>query len=361
MTKRRNRRRRIRRKRRKRLALWILFGGVAIIMGAFLYQGWNLKRPFKESFKERAERVDSLIRGSLFSLGLKERDGVDSSIPYQRTFILPSGTSSERVRVELTHLLRGSGYRVRIEKEGKMDHTILKVRIDGRLSHILSLYPSRTYRAKVAIVIDDIGHNLNLARKLMELPVTFSILPYRPYSVRIAEEARAKGREVLLHLPMEAKDPGKDPGKGSLLVSMSSDEIRRIVDKDLRAVPYIKGVNNHMGSLFTEDGRLMEIVLEEVKERGLFFLDSKTTSSSTGYTLAKMMGLKAMERDVFIDNERDVDYIKKQLKRLMEIAKRRGYGIAIGHPHPSTIAAIREMLPSFEKEGIEVVPVSSLP
>ena len=104
----------------------------------------------------------------------------------------------------------------------------------------------------------------------------------------------------------------------------------------------------------------MKVVLKAVKERNLFFLDSKTSPASYGYTLAKAMGLKALDRHVFLDNTRDIDYILSQLEELIRIAKKRGSAIAIGHPHPTTIAAIEKSIEKFERAGVKVVPVSSL-
>ncbi|MBI5286105.1 MAG: divergent polysaccharide deacetylase family protein, partial [Deltaproteobacteria bacterium] len=126
------------------------------------------------------------------------------------------------------------------------------------------------------------------------------------------------------------------------------------------AVPHINGVNNHMGSRFTEDDRRMRVMLEVVKERGLYFLDSKTTSHSSAYRLARGMGIRAADRQVFLDNEQDVEYIKKQVERLIEVAKDKGSAIAIGHPHPATLSALKEMVPMLKEAGVEITPLSSL-
>ena len=217
-------------------------------------------------------------------------------------------------------------------------------------------------KAKVAIVIDDMGQDIRPLRDILEIdaPISIAVLPFLPHSKDIATEASLKGREVLLHLPMEPKDSDKnDPGKGAVFTNMTAAQVAEQVKRDIDAVPFITGVNNHMGSRFTEDERLMRIVLNITKTKNLFFLDSKTTNKSTGYRLAKTMDVKTASRQVFLDNEEDIDYIKGQILELVEIAKKRGSAIAIGHPHPSTIAALKEMIPMLNKD-VDIVTVSSL-
>ncbi|MFQ5900755.1 MAG: divergent polysaccharide deacetylase family protein [Thermodesulfobacteriota bacterium] len=216
---------------------------------------------------------------------------------------------------------------------------------------------------RIAIVIDDMGYNMDRARELldMDIPISFAILPFLPHSTDIAREASIKKRDVLLHIPMEPKRyPEEDPGEGSLLTSMSDEEILIQLIKDLDAVPFITGVNNHMGSKFSENSHKMSIVLTVIKTKELYFLDSKTTPDTTGYKLAVEMGLQALDRQVFLDNDQDVEYTLKQFEELIKIAKEKGSAIAIGHPHSTTIAALKEVIDKFEEEGIEVVPVSSL-
>lgn len=215
---------------------------------------------------------------------------------------------------------------------------------------------------RVAIVIDDLGQDIKQLWRVLEIdaPVTVAVLPFLPHSRKVAEEATSQGREVILHLPMEPKDPSNNPGLGALFISMSGEEIEAQLKKDLEAIPYIRGVNNHMGSRFTEDERRMRVVFEAIKERGLYFLDSKTTPHSTASRLARSMGVRAVERQVFLDNEQDSEYVKGQVERLITVAKDKGHAVAIGHPHPSTLSALKEVIPLLKDAGVEVVPLSSL-
>ncbi|MBI5682179.1 MAG: divergent polysaccharide deacetylase family protein [Deltaproteobacteria bacterium] len=218
-------------------------------------------------------------------------------------------------------------------------------------------------KPKIAIVIDDMGQNIRQLRELldMDIPVTIAVLPFLPRSMDVAEEANREGLEILLHIPMEPKDlEGNNPGKGALFTTMSEYEIYEQVLKEIEAVPYIKGVNNHMGSRFTEDEDRMRVVLGAIKEKNLFFLDSNTTAKSKALMIANEIGLNAAQRQVFLDNKQDISYIKGQIDELLRIARKRGRAIAIGHPHPVTFTAIKEMSDKLKNGEIDIVPVSEL-
>lgn len=228
-----------------------------------------------------------------------------------------------------------------------------------------SAEPDSGPRVQVAIVIDDLGWDPKAARALIELdfPLTFAILPSLPYSESVARLAQQKRREILLHLPMEPQGyPKVDPGKGALLREMDEDTLESLLLQDLKGIPNPVGVNNHMGSSFTEDDRAMRVVLKVLKRRGLFFLDSRTSPNSVAYETAKELGLKAGRRQVFLDNgdQADPAAVEKQIWRLVHIAQKEGRAIGIGHPHPYTLEALRRTLPQLKENGVEVVPVSRL-
>ena len=217
-------------------------------------------------------------------------------------------------------------------------------------------------KVKVAIVIDDMGYDKKIFKKFVDLgiPLTFSILPGQRYSTGIANEARSLNYEVMLHLPMEPRNPERNPGNGTILTHMSQDEILRQLSEDIESVPYIAGVNNHMGSLLTENQDVMNIILEDLHKRGLFFIDSRTSPRSVAYETARRIGVRSGRRDVFLDNKADIGYIKGQIDKVIRIARQNGEATAIGHPRAGTIAAIREKIADFEREGIELVPVSEV-
>ncbi|HCL90454.1 MAG TPA: hypothetical protein DHW70_03945 [Candidatus Atribacteria bacterium] len=218
------------------------------------------------------------------------------------------------------------------------------------------------FSSKAAFIIDDLGYETEVAKKMMELefPVALSILPFLQYSEFTAEEGEKNNKEIMLHLPMEANNSGADPGPGAIKSDMSEEEIRQAVRDCIFNFPYIIGVNNHMGSKITEDREIMEIVLEEIKKYNLFFIDSITTKDSIAYEVAREMEIKSAVRTVFLDNENDMDYIKGQILEVQETALREGEAIAIGHSRISTFYVLKRMVPELIKAGIEIVPVSEL-
>jgi polysaccharide deacetylase 2 family uncharacterized protein YibQ len=216
---------------------------------------------------------------------------------------------------------------------------------------------------RIAIVIDDMGCDLTPVNNILsiDIPITLSILPSLPFSIEAAEKAREKGREIILHLPMEPRGyPEKNPGEGCLYIAMGYEEIGKQLEEDISAVPSIVGVNNHMGSRFMEDEGRVEMVLKHLKKRDLFFLDSLTTRDSKGREIAEKIGVKYIARDVFIDNNRDFSDTREKLINIIEKKDRWKTLVLIGHPHTSTIEAIRETVPLFRAEGIEVVTLSDL-
>lgn len=217
-------------------------------------------------------------------------------------------------------------------------------------------------KGKVAIIIDDMGYQRDVAEKIINLdyPITVSVLPFLPHSQAVAEMAKEKGLTVLLHLPMEPLNSGVDPGEGAILTNMDEQEIRTKILDGIEEIPYIEGVNNHMGSKATEEDHIMITVLGELKKRNLFFVDSMTTPHSIGYHLSKKMNIKTAQRDVFLDNEQNTDYILNQVMILKDIAQKKGSAIAIGHPYSSTVDVLLRLDSILEKEGIKIVPIKEL-
>lgn len=218
------------------------------------------------------------------------------------------------------------------------------------------------HSAKIAIVIDDLGNNKDAFKKLlkMEIPFSFSVLPHQEYTRYISKEAKKKRYDLLLHLPMEPENSEKLYGDGFILSSMTPNEMLKEFENDLKSVPGAIGVNNHMGSFLTQDRKAMAVVLGEIKRKGLFFVDSRTSSKTVAYDVAKKLGLKSAERNVFLDDIEDEEEVIKQIELLINTAKKNGRAIAIGHPRPETIIALEKMLPALKTDGIEIVPVSRL-
>jgi polysaccharide deacetylase 2 family uncharacterized protein YibQ len=219
----------------------------------------------------------------------------------------------------------------------------------------------RRHKPMIALVIDDVGYNRSLAESLFSLNMvlTVSILPHHPFSRESAQEAHRKSCEVILHLPMEPQKCASTYWeKDTLLVHMSEQKILQVLDSGLRDVPWAEGVNNHMGSLMLQDKRSMQVILDELKSRGLYFLDSRTTSRSVGYELAQAMGVPSACRQIFLDNKQDLNYIQHQIDLLIKKALKDGKAVGIGHLHPLTIEALKEAAPRFREKGITLVGLS---
>ncbi len=215
---------------------------------------------------------------------------------------------------------------------------------------------------KIAIVIDDLGYDRHIAQEFIDLqaPLTLSFLPQAPHAKEMALLALEKGKEIILHLPMEPLDyPKTNPGPGALLLSMSAAEISHIIDNDFKEFPFVPGANNHMGSRFTENREKMTVVLESLKKRNLFFLDSLTTAQSVVPSLAEDLGVKYLQRNIFLDNEIAVGPIQQQFEKLIRLARTREFAVGSGHPYPLLLQVMREQLPSI-KSRVEIVSLSKL-
>ena len=222
--------------------------------------------------------------------------------------------------------------------------------------------PSAKHRPLVAIIIDDLGYDKKIAIKFSKLNamLTFSILPHSPYQKTIAHLSKEKGFDIMLHLPMEPVEyPDVNPGPGTLLTSMTPDQLTRQLENDLDAVPFIKGVNNHMGSKMTAASSQMYQIFTILKKRGLYFVDSRTTVETLCKPSARLFQIPFAQRDVFLDHVASEDFIRKQLNELVRIAQHNGYAVGIGHPHSLTYQVLREMLPELQKK-VRLVPASEI-
>jgi len=215
----------------------------------------------------------------------------------------------------------------------------------------------------IAIIVDDMGSSRREVEQLLEIgvPLTFSLIPGLAHVRDVAEAVHRKGEEVMVHIPMEPKGVENKPfEKNGLLLAMSDEELTRRLHGYLATVPYADGANNHMGSRFTEDRGKMRIVLGLLKERDMFFVDSKTSPASVGDRLAREMGVRTAARSVFLDNEQNQAYIRQQLGQLAAMARRNGSAIGICHPHKATIQALALALPELRATGITFVHASDL-
>lgn len=247
--------------------------------------------------------------------------------------------------------------------EGGGSSSSLSAPLTGATPLALNALPSEAPEAwpVVAIVIDDMGLDRTRSKKVLRLtgPLTVSYLTYAEGLTAQAKTAADAGHEVMAHIPMEPTG-NADPGPGALMSGATPADLRARLEAYLDGWSGYVGINNHMGSKLTSDAAAMEVVMGELKSRGLMWLDSRTDSGTVGEAMAESYGVPHIGRDVFLDNEDDEAAISAQLTKVESIARQQGYAVAIGHPRDATIAALSKWFLTLEQKGIAVVPVTEV-
>ena len=218
-------------------------------------------------------------------------------------------------------------------------------------------------RPRIAIIMDDMGRRVSTFERLLaiDLMVTPAILPESDNATKSALLLQKYGREYMIHLPMQPRNfPKISPGPNALLLGQSEGETRQLVRRYLERVPGAVGGNNHMGSRYTAESAPMRVVLDELQQNGLFFIDSKTIGSSVGYEEARNLGIPTAQRSIFLDNEENVTYIRQQIHKMVRLANNKGEVVAICHPYAETLEAFRLELPWLKKQGIDFVPSTAI-
>jgi len=334
----------------------------------------------RNDLREKIRNIDYAIYESLYRSGIRERDISFQNVEPRHqngnvwdfteiSVKCPDRQCTRNLQISITHDLTALGPEISYRYEKMPDNGIVcHIFAQDFYTHKIVLsferrrLPVKDVRSRVAIIIDDLGYDPDIALAFiqLDLPLSLSVLPSAPFTDLIVREATEKGCELIMHLPMEPKHyPSVNPGPGALFLSMEEQEILQMLEQDLGDVPGAKGVNNHMGSSFTENREKMLIVLKELKKRNLFYIDSRTTSDTVGFKLARNMGLPAAKRSVFLDNDLAPKSIRIQLERLLSMARHSGFAIGIGHPHKETLEILREYQSGIKTE-FYVVHVSEL-
>jgi hypothetical protein len=229
---------------------------------------------------------------------------------------------------------------------------------------IISISPSASVGQaipRIAIIIDDLGYQFEAGLRALNLPgpVSYAVLPVTPSGTSLAHAAHAKGKEVLLHLPLESVDHENLEEPGAMTLDMSRDAFHEAFGVALDSVPHAIGVSNHRGSLLTRHPGHMAWLMEEIAARdGMFFVDSYTTNESVAMQIASESGVAAARRHVFLDNDRSPQALRKQFDRLTALAKQNGIAVAIGHPYPETMEFLERELRELDNSTIMLIPVS---
>lgn len=224
-------------------------------------------------------------------------------------------------------------------------------------ARLVAAPPVKLALPRVAIIIDDLGQaDTALVSRLgsLDIPLTVAVLPFLSNSEKNARTANSMGAEVILHMPMEPigyPGPGKNPGEGAILYSQPEIEVRNNIARAMENIPYAKGFNNHMGSRITPERDRMGWILEEAKKRGWYFLDSRTEKDTVAMEVAREIGIPALERKVFLDDDPSQEEMTRQWERAIKIAKQDGLVVIIGHIHPETVAFLEKVLPNAKKDA----------
>jgi polysaccharide deacetylase 2 family uncharacterized protein YibQ len=213
----------------------------------------------------------------------------------------------------------------------------------------------------IGIIIDDMGNHARLDDAVVNLPgaVTCSVIPYTFDSILIANKAHAANKEIIAHIPMQALE-GQSLGRGGLTTALSQQQFAATLMNDIAAVPYAEGLNNHMGSLLTQQPKQMDWLMQTIQPTGLFYIDSRTTPKTVAEKIANNDNVQVLRRDVFLDDDPTPAAVAAQFARLLIIAREQGLAVAIGHPYPVTINYLQQELPLLSQQGVELVPLSQL-
>ncbi len=214
----------------------------------------------------------------------------------------------------------------------------------------------------LVLIIDDIGHRLDTGRASALLPgkVTLAVIPFTPHAKLLAETGYAAGKEIMLHAPMSSQGQDGAAEPDVLTADMAETDFRTELARQLAAVPYVRGVNNHMGSELTRQPASMEWLMAELAQRGLYFVDSRTTAETVAAKSAQTAGVPHLSRRVFLDNVPTEEAIEERFEYAIAEAQRMGVAVAIGHPHPATVAFLQRALPELAARSIRLAWASEL-
>ncbi len=346
--------------------LYLLIGLIICLVGigSFFYLRISI---YQKELSRIDSRVDEAIRTLNFPLlnkRIKWTGPFPTYLQVQETLKIPFDYPLDNLPDQIQRKLRRNSLKVhRIKRENLKDRykIVISLGFDGRVTHILEFI---LHKLKIALLIDDFGYShgktVDFLLKELNLPFTISIIPGTPYAKSIAEEAHRNGKQVILHLPMEPQKNFVNRYRWIVLNQMGSEQISSLVKEAIKDVPYVVGLSNHMGSLVTTQEKPMRAVLEAVKAERLYFVDSRTTSNSIAFPLAKKMGIKSTQRQVFLDNQKDLSYIESQFQKLISSAKKRGEALGIAHDDSITAEALKKILSRLEKRKIQLVYVSDI-
>lgn len=353
---------------KQRAARWrrrkyLLLLGTMVLVLLLMYAKQRGRSGHHRPAKPTAETVRSALQQVALRHGVNEQEVREED--GWLVISLPADKSLAAVSGEMLHRAQELGAGLAEQASGNgWSRLVLRLGDRGLLGiKLVHAQPAEHGGPLIALVIDDFGYSAGeLAKGFLELPwaLTVSVIPGLPFSGVIAEQAAAAGKEVMVHMPMEAlHEPVEDRGY-TLLVTLSEKEIRDRVARAIACVPGAVGMNNHQGSRATADVQVMSVLMDELKTRGLCFVDSRTNSQSRALAVALRMRVPCVANDMFLDVEPDTAKVYRQLSLLALVAKRKGKAVGIGHVRRSTYELLRREVPRLQEQGFRFVPVSKV-
>ncbi|MDP3789977.1 MAG: divergent polysaccharide deacetylase family protein [Candidatus Omnitrophota bacterium] len=358
--------------------------GAKIAIAAVLAIGVILIFFAKKDYTKKTQQLDSIVvqvikdcgvRGENFLYGRQERgkSGGHTFLKITRRYETGPGFSFDKFQSAIGDALQKTNFRpVRFtaSKDSKKEEYAAFFSFKDRIVYEISflkkkrrpIAKAKGKGARIAIVLDDFGYNMNNLDTLygINTPLTIAVLPNLAYSTRIAEEAGTKKLEVILHLPLEPKSDKEHTESGTITTDMAPKEVRTILANALASVSGAKGVSNHMGSKATEDRDLMKVIFDDLNKRHLYFLDSLTADDSVCAEVAAKSKIRIATRSIFLDNELDDGYIEKQIRRTAELASKTGFAVGIGHDRPATVRVLAKVIPELKNDGFQFVYLSEI-
>jgi polysaccharide deacetylase 2 family uncharacterized protein YibQ len=327
-----------------------------------------------KDFQQLSDRVDQALKEALDELGASPLVVTQTETELeeqgrrwcfrQLTIRVTAQISLSRCNLAITKAVQEAGGQVlNAEQGGQANRLIMELGVEDLRTHHLELISDENItptQGRLAIIIDDFGAiNSQVAEAFIQLPIplTVAVIPGHETSQRMARQAAVAGHEVFIHLPMQPKEEAVEE-ENAILVDLPEEEIRRRVRWALTEIPEAVGVNNHMGSLATEDKEIMRAVLKEIKAADMFFVDSRTSPQSVAPEVAEELHLSCVKSDGFLDSQDDQAEIKSRLETLADRALQEGWAIGIGHIRANTLQALKDMIPRLEKKGVRFVHAS---
>ncbi|MFP4465458.1 MAG: divergent polysaccharide deacetylase family protein [Candidatus Goldiibacteriota bacterium] len=342
---------------KKAWAVFFAAAGLILVYYLNVYVPEQKKKLDAAAAAERPEAVNYILREILLSGRL-----ITNVKGSEYTVKLPLRYSPGDIKPLMKkHTASRGGVDAKVRVFGGREKEGAEVLFFIEEKEFLKVIFERSLKPKIAVILDDYGYNTRNLHYLKKIkyPFTAAVLPNQPYSRAAAAAAHKNGKEVIMHLPMEPK--GNIPLEPKTVKNnMTAKEITDVFSKSLETVPYAAGVNNHQGSLATENVRLMSAVLEQIRKNNFYFIDSRTSVDTKGLATAGKMGVPSNWRNIFIDNEKDIDYNRVQLEQAESTALKKGYAVAIGHDSKTTYEALMKFMPESEERGYEFVFASEL-